>query len=104
MDYDKLVNQLATITHPTANAAPQSVGQMTTQMMGGFSFTSLAISFVFGAVGLYYLKAAKNGEGFLKAICGLALCVYPFFVTSSWGLLGVGLLITFLPNILDRVG
>jgi hypothetical protein len=102
MDYDTLVTQLATITHPTNNvAAPPSFGQVT-QLFGGISFMGLTVSFVFGVVGMYYLKGAKNGDGFIKGLCGLGLCIYPFFVSSTWGLLAVGLLITFLPNILRR--
>lgn len=68
-----------------------------------FSFFGIALSFVFGVIGVYFLKAAKQGEGISKAICGITLCVFPFFVSSNWALLTIGVFLVFLPRIIARL-
>jgi len=104
MDYDQLVKQLSAITNPTSNAGNPAPSVSQIPALFKISFMSLAISFVYGAIGLYYLKAAKNGEGWIKGICGLALCVYPFFVSTTWAMFFVGLGFTLFPEVLERWG
>ncbi len=59
-----------------------------------FSVSSLIAGFVFGVVGVYFIKEAKR-LGNLTALCyGLALLVYPYFVSNPWFAWPIGVALT----------
>lgn len=60
-----------------------------------FSASSLFAGFVFGVFGLYLLKWGRKNTHTGHIILGLILMVYPYFVSGTlwlWGI-GVGLLL-----------
>ena len=65
-----------------------------------FSSSSIFASVIFGAIGMGYLayaKAQRNGRALLV---GLALCIFPYFVTNIWLTILVGTALTILPYLL----
>jgi hypothetical protein len=64
--------------------------------MGGNSST-LVLSVIFGAFGTGYFVYGKK-QGHLSALfCGLALCVFPWFVDSTLMTVVVGVLLMIAP-------
>jgi hypothetical protein len=67
--------------------------------MGGNSNT-LILSVIFGAFGSGYFVYGKK-QGHLSALfCGLALCVFPWFVESTLMTLVVGVLLMIAPFVI----
>jgi hypothetical protein len=52
---------------------------------------------LFGSLGLGYLSYGKRQKRVVPLACGLALIVFPYFVSSLWPLLGIGVLLSALP-------
>jgi hypothetical protein len=52
---------------------------------------------LFGSLGLGYLSYGKRQKRTVPFVCGLALIVFPYFVTSFWLLIAVGLVLSALP-------
>jgi len=64
--------------------------------MGGNS-TTLVLSVIFGAFGTGYFVYGKK-QGHLSAlVCGIALCVFPWFVDSAFMVAAVGVLLLVAP-------
>jgi len=67
--------------------------------MGGNGNT-LILSVIFGAFGSGYFVYGKK-QGHLSALfCGLALCVFPWFVESTLMTLVVGVLLMIAPFVI----
>ena len=52
--------------------------------------TILVISVLFSIIGYAYYRYGKKQAKMSAIIAGVALCVFPYFVTNLYGLLGVG--------------
>ena len=52
---------------------------------------------LFGSLGLGYLSYGKRQKRVVPFACGLALIVFPYFVSTLWLLLGIGLLLAVIP-------
>lgn len=52
---------------------------------------------LFGSLGLGYMSYGKRQKRVVPFACGLALIVFPYFVTTLWLLLGIGLVISVIP-------
>ena len=64
------------------------------------SSSGLLISVIFGAIGMGYMAYAKAQRDGRALIAGLALCIFPYFVTNTWLMILVGAVITVLPYLL----
>jgi hypothetical protein len=58
---------------------------------------SLLWGLLFGSVGLGYFIYGKNQKALLPALCGMALMVFPYFVSSIWLTVGIGAGLIALP-------
>jgi hypothetical protein len=58
---------------------------------------SLLWGVVFGAVGFAYFIYGKKQAMFVPLFCGIALMVFPYFVSNTVLLLMVGLVLSVLP-------
>lgn len=57
----------------------------------------LVFSVIFGAIGSGYFIYGKK-QGHLSALlCGMALCVYPWFVTGTFLMVAIGILLMVAP-------
>lgn len=52
---------------------------------------------VFSAVGIAYFMYGKKQAAFVPLLCGLALMVYPYFVSGTWVLIGIGAVLAAIP-------
>ena len=65
--------------------------------MSGLSTASLLWGVLFGSVGLGYFIYGKKQRAVVPLACGLALMVFPYFVTSTVVLVVGGALLAALP-------
>lgn len=52
---------------------------------------------LFGSIGLGFLIYAKQQRAVVPLVAGLALSIYPFFVSNGVALVLIGLVLTALP-------
>jgi hypothetical protein len=52
---------------------------------------------LYGSLGLGYLSYGKRQKRVVPFVCGLALIVFPYFISTLWLLLGIGLLLSVIP-------
>ncbi len=58
---------------------------------------TLVWGMLFGSLGLGYLQYGKRQKRAVPFACGLALIIFPYFVTSFWLLMGIGVALAALP-------
>ena len=68
----------------------------------GMTVWGMLASLVFSAIGYFYFKRGRDASDTTKIGCGIALMVYPYFVTNALYivLLGTGLMAA--PYIIER--
>ncbi|HQT43950.1 MAG: hypothetical protein ACYC3A_01155 [Halothiobacillus sp.] len=52
---------------------------------------------LFGSIGLGFLIYAKQQRAVVPLVAGLALSIYPFFVSNVYVLVLIGLILTVIP-------
>ncbi len=62
-----------------------------------FSSNTLFLSLLFGSVGFGYFIYGKKQSKVIPLLVGLALCVYPYFVSNIYVMLAVGVLLIVVP-------
>ena len=55
---------------------------------------------LFGSIGLGFFIYGKKQKAVVPLVCGLALMVFPYFVSNTWLLIGVGALLVVIPYFL----
>jgi hypothetical protein len=64
------------------------------------STASLLWGLLFGSIGVGFFIYGKRQSMIVPLLCGLALIVYPYFVTSTWVLLLIGVVLMAVPYFL----
>jgi hypothetical protein len=59
-------------------------------------------SLVFSSIGLGYFMYGKSQRSPAPLICGMALMIYPYFVSSIWLLMVIGAVLAAAPFFLAR--
>lgn len=59
--------------------------------------TTLFIGILAGAIGVGYFAYGKRQRMYVPMLAGVALMVYPYFLSSVWALVAVGVLLAALP-------
>jgi hypothetical protein len=59
-------------------------------------------SVLFGSLGLGYFIYGKKQGAVVPLLCGLGLMVFPYFISSTWLLVGVGVALAALPYFFRR--
>ena len=59
--------------------------------------TTLMVSVLFSSIGAGYFLYGKKQQQFVPLLTGLALCVYPYFMSNVYALVGVGLFVSVVP-------
>jgi hypothetical protein len=52
---------------------------------------------LFGSIGLGYFIYGKKQKAVVPLICGVALMVFPYFVSNALLLVGIGVVLTAIP-------
>ena len=58
--------------------------------LGGFSISTLIAGFIYGTIGVYIIKRARDTANIANFIIGIALLVYPFFISNAYAVWGIG--------------
>ena len=61
---------------------------------------SLLWGLLFGSIGVGFFIYGKRQSMVVPLVCGLALIVYPYFVTNTWLLLLIGIALMAVPYFL----
>jgi len=59
--------------------------------------SSLLWSLVFGSVGLGYFIYGKKQRAVIPLVCGLALMIFPYFVSSTFAMVSIGGVLAVIP-------
>jgi hypothetical protein len=62
---------------------------------------ALVIGILAGAIGVGYFMYGKRQTKFAPLLCGMALCVYPYFVDSVAWLVVIGAALMAAPFLID---
>ncbi len=61
------------------------------------STTNIIITVIFSAIGMGYIAYGKKQQQAVALICGVALCVYPYFVSNTIPVIVIGIVLMLLP-------
>lgn len=61
------------------------------------SESSLFLGLLFGSIGTGFLLYGRKQRAVVPLLCGLALIIYPFFVSSSTLLVVIGVVLIAIP-------
>jgi hypothetical protein len=64
--------------------------------------TTLMVSVLFSSIGAGYFVYGKKQRQVVPLLTGLALCVYPYFLSNGYAMIVVGVLLTAVPWLLRR--
>ena len=59
--------------------------------------TTLMVSVLFSSIGAGYFVYGKKQRQVVPLLTGLALCVYPYFLSNGYAIVVVGALLTAVP-------
>ena len=62
---------------------------------------SLFVGIIAGAIGMGYFVYGKRQAKFAPMICGVLLCIYPYFTDSMIWLAVIGLVLVVVPFVAD---
>jgi hypothetical protein len=65
--------------------------------MAAMDPTYLFFVILFSAAGMAYFMYGKKQSAFVPLLTGLALMIYPYFVSNNYALVGVGMLLAAIP-------
>jgi len=61
------------------------------------SESSLLWGVLFGSCGFGFFLYGKNQRAVVPLLCGLALMIFPYFVSNTWLLVGIGAALMLIP-------
>ena len=61
------------------------------------SMATLLWGVIFGAIGTGFFVYGKRQRAPIPLACGIALMVFPYFVSNAWGTVAVGALLMAIP-------
>jgi hypothetical protein len=64
---------------------------------GDLDTSYLFLVILFSATGMAFFMYGKKQLSFVPMLCGLALMIYPYFVSSTLPLLGIGAVLIAIP-------
>lgn len=59
--------------------------------------SSLLLSLIFGAIGTGFFIYGKKQQAFVPLLCGLALMIFPYFVSNVFVIVIVGVVLMAIP-------
>ncbi len=52
---------------------------------------------IFGSIGVGYFMYGKKRPNMVALVCGLALMIYPYAVSSLWAMIAIGVVLMAIP-------
>lgn len=101
-----LVSDLKAELEAQAKAGKSETGKPQMQTTDGVTDFALTLFFglVVSAVGIAYIRYAKNAARPVMALAGVAMLVIPFVIHGPWTMVAAGLAVALLPVGLMRAG
>ncbi len=65
-----------------------------------FDISTLMWGMIFGLIGLGFFIYGKKQSSIVPLLCGMALMVFPYFVSNIYVLIGVGIVLIVLPFVI----
>ena len=59
--------------------------------------STLFIPFLLGSIGFGYFIYGKKQQKMVPMAAGLALCIYPYFITNLYATVAIGILLMVVP-------
>jgi hypothetical protein len=59
--------------------------------------TKLILGLLFGSIGSGYFIYGRKRSNIIALLAGLALCVFPYFVSSGWLMMIIGVVLVAIP-------
>ena len=84
-------------------AAGRLGGQGAAGTLFGMTMGGMIASLVFSCVGYFYFKRGRSESDTNKLVCGIAMMVYPYFVTNALYITLVGAVLMAAPFIIERL-
>ena len=97
-----LINQVQSTSTQNSASPVNSMNQLIPASM--WNPWWITVSTLFGLIGVFYLSYAKREKQIIPGLIGLALCIYPFFVSSLIWMILIGCFLCLVPWILSRMG
>jgi len=91
---EDLMNQVGVILEKNGGAG---------NIVAGFDMWSIFASIVFGIIGIIYFRRGKNEAEFTRIFTGIALMIFPYFVSGLIYIILAGVLLCFVPSILKKI-
>ena len=63
--------------------------------------TSLVLNIIFSSIGLGYFMYGRSQTKLIARYSGIALMVYPYFITNNYAVVAIGLVLMALPRFMD---
>src|SRR2546428_11888918 len=80
-------------SHDDASHGVTTIARRDSMDMG----TTLMVSVLFSSIGTGYFIYGKKQRQVVPLLTGLALCVYPYFLSNGYAIVVVGILLTAVP-------
>jgi hypothetical protein len=59
--------------------------------------TTLIFSILFGSIGFGYFIYGKKQQQVVPLLAGIALCIYPYFISNRFAMVAIGLILIAIP-------
>lgn len=82
--------------------ASQLGGQGAPGTIFGLTMWGALASLLFSGIGLFYFKRGRYLNDTNKTVCGVAMLLYPYFVTNALYITLIGLALMAAPYIIER--
>ena len=82
--------------------AGQLGGQGAPGTLFGLTMWGALASLFFSGIGLFYFKRGRCQNDTNKTVCGVAMLLYPYFVTNTLYITLIGLALMAAPYIIER--
>lgn len=83
-------------------AAAKLGGQGGAGTFFGMTMWGMMASLLFSSIGFYYYKRGRYQNDTNKTVCGIAMLVYPYFVTNALYITLIGAALMAVPYIAER--
>ncbi len=97
-DTNSAVNNLLSWSMDS-NSAMQSIKDASGGMLSGFSFQTIMAGVIMGIIGVYFFKVGKKEGKTISLICGVGLCIVPYFIQKIGYLIWAWVILTAIPII-----
>jgi hypothetical protein len=82
------------VSQPTAPARSRRPEQ-------GAAVNALVVGILAGAFGMAYFVYGRRQSRVVPVVCGVMLCVYPWFIENPYALYGIGAALVAAPFLVD---